>query len=329
MTQRITAQMVGNSTVANIENDLTQLSQTQEQLSTGFQINQPSDNPYGAALAISLNSQVNAYSSYQANASTRGIAWVGSASTSLQSIQQTAQTIRELTVQGANGTMSATDLQDSAQEVLQYISQVKQSANAQYNGSYIFSGDDVTTQPWSTAATAADPPSEDLFNGNQNTINYARIGPSTQSQVTANLYSVLGNGVTGGLAGSSSNGGGAVQSDGSGGLLATLRTIYDDMMGTNGGTQADLGNQLTNLDTNMSSLESVQATVGATQNSLQMASTRITALSASAQIDVGNVQDTDMAQATVQFSTEQAGYQAALQSAADIIQTSLLNFLQG
>lgn len=327
MTQRITSQMVGNSTVASIEQDLTQLSQTQEDLSTGYQINQPSDNPYGAALTISLNAQVSAYSSYQSNV-TQGIAWVESASGSLNSIMQTVQSIRSLVVQGSNGTMSATDLQDSAQEVLQYISQIKQAADTQYNGSYIFSGDAVTTQPWSTAATAADPPSEDLYNGNQNSINYA-IGPSTQSQVTANLYSVMGNGNTGGLAAASSHGGGALQSDGSGGLLATLRTIYNDMMGTNGGTQADLGNQLSNLDTNISSLESVQATVGSTQDSLQMASTRLTALSTSSQIDVGNVQDTDMAQATVQFSTEQAGYQAALQSAADIIQTSLLNFLQG
>ena len=326
MTQRITAQMVGNSTVAAIEQDLNQLDQTQEQLSTGYQINRPSDNPYGAALAISLNGQVSAYSAYQSNV-TQGIAWVQSASTSLQSIQQTVQTLRALVVQGANGTMSSTDLQASAQEVLQYISQIKQSADVQYNGSYIFAGDAVTTQPWSTTATAADPPSEDLFNGNQNAINYA-IGPSTQSQVNANLYSVLGNGNTGGTAGSSSFGGGAVQADGSGGLLATLRTIYNDMMGTNGGTQTDLGNQLTNLDTNISSLESVQATVGSTQDSLQMAGSRLTALSTSAQIDVGNVQDTDMAAASVKFSTEQAGYQAALQSSANIIQTSLLNFLQ-
>lgn len=327
MTQRITSQMVGNSTVASIEQDLTQLSQTQEELSTGYQINQPSDNPYGAALTISLNAQVSAYSSYQSNVS-QGIAWVQSASGSLNSIMQTVQTIRTLVVQGANGTINSTQLADSAQEVLQYISQIKQSADTQYNGSYIFAGDAVTTQPWSTTATAADPPSEDLYNGNQNAINYA-IGPSTQSQVTANLYSVLGNGNTGGLAASSSHGGGALQSDGSGGLLATLRTVYNDMMGTNGGTQTDLGNQLTNLDTNISSLESIQATVGSTQDSLQMASTRLTALSTSSQIDVGNVRDTDMAQATVQFSTEQAGYQAALQSAADIIQTSLLNFLQG
>ncbi len=327
MTQRITSQMIGNTTVASIENDMNQLAQTQEELSTGYQINQPSDNPYGAALTISLNSQVNAYTSYQSNV-TQGIAWAESASSSLQSVQQTAQTIRTLVVEGANGTMSSTDLQDSAQEVLQYISQIKQSADAQYDGSYIFSGDAVTTEPWDTAATAADPPNEDLYSGNQNSINYS-IGPSTQLQVNANLYSVLGSGVTGGLAASSSHGGGALQSDGSGGMLATLRTIYDDMTGTNGGSQADLGNQLTNLDTNMSSLESVQATVGATQDSLQMASTRLTALSTSAQTQVGNVQDTDMAVATVQFSTEQAGYQAALQSTADIIQTSLLNFLQG
>lgn len=325
MTERITSAMVGNTTIANIEADLTQLSNTQEQLSTGFQINQPSDNPYGAALAISLNGQVSAYGAYQSNVS-QGTAWVESASSSLESIQQTTQTIRSLVVEGANGTMSSNDLNDMAQEVLQYMAQIKQSANAQYDGSYIFSGDDVKTEPWSPTATAADPPGEDTFGGNTNSINYS-IGPSTQSQVNFNLYSVLGNGNTGGTAGTSSNGGGAVNADGSGGLLATLRTIYNDMTGTGGGTQADLGNQLSNLDANISALEGVQSSVGATQDSLQMASARLTALSTSAQTNAGNVQDTDMAKATVTFSTEQAGYQAALQSAADIIQTSLLNFL--
>jgi flagellar hook-associated protein 3 FlgL len=327
MTERITSQMIGNSTISSIESDLTNLSQTQEDLSTGFQINNPSDNPYGAALTISLNGQVNAYSAYQSNV-TQGTAWVESASSSLESIQQTAQTVREMVVEGANGTMSSSDLADSAQQVLQYMSQIKESADSQYDGSYIFSGDAVNTEPYNTAATAADPPTEDKFSGNTNSISYA-IGPSTQVPVNANLYNVLGNGNTGGLAGSSSNGGGAVQSDGSGGLLATMRTIYNDLTGTNGGTQSDLGNQLNNLDSNLSSLESVQATVGATQDSLQMASTRLTSLSTSAKTDVGNVEDTDMAEATVTFSSEQASYQAALQSTADIIQTSLLNFLQG
>ncbi|MGH2863497.1 MAG: hypothetical protein ACRDLT_18630, partial [Solirubrobacteraceae bacterium] len=186
MTERITSQMVGNTTVANIETDLTQLSQTQEQLSTGYQINQPSDNPYGAALAISLNGQVAAYGAYQSNVS-QGTAWVQSASTSLQSIAQTTQTIRTLVVESANGTMSSNDLQDAGQEVLQYMAQIKQSADAEYNGSYIFSGDDVSAEPWKPTATAADPAGEDTFAGNQNSISYS-IGPSTQSQVNFNLY---------------------------------------------------------------------------------------------------------------------------------------------
>lgn len=323
MTERITSAMVGNTTIANIESDLTALSTTQEQLSTGFQINQPSDNPYGAALAISLNGQVSAYSAYQSNVS-QGTAWISTASSSLESIQQTTQTIRSLVVEGANGTMSSTDLQDMAQEVMQYMAQIKQSANVQYDGSYIFAGDDVTTRPWNPAATPADPAGQDTFQGNQNSISYS-IGPSTQSQVNFNLYGVLGDGQGNGGAFTASATPGQ---PGTGGLLATLRSIYNDMTGTNGGTQDDLQNQLKNLDTNISALEGVQASVGSTQDSLTMASTRLTALSTSAQINAGDVQDTDMAKATVTFSTEQAGYQAALQSTADIIQTSLLNFLK-
>jgi flagellin-like hook-associated protein FlgL len=174
-----------------------------------------------------------------------------------------------------------------------------------------------------TLATPADPAGQDAFQGNQNAISYS-IGPSTQSQVNFNLYGVLGDGQGAGGAFTASATPGQ---PGTGGLLATLRSIYDDMTGTNGGTQNDLQNQLTNLDTNMSALQGVQASVGSTQDSLVMASTRLTALSTSAQTEAGTVQDTDMAKATVRFSTEQAGYQAALQSTADIIQTSLLNFL--
>jgi len=108
-------------------------------------------------------------------------------------------------------------------------------------------------------------------------------------------------------------------------LLSTLRTIYTDMTTDD---QSDLGNQLTNLSTNLSALESVQADVGATQDRLQMASSRIQSLSSTDTVELGDVYDTDMPAATTSFTTEQAGYEAALQSTSDIIQTSLLNFLQ-
>ena len=200
MTQRITSQMIGNTTVASIENDMNQLAQTQEELSTGYQINQPSDNPYGAALTISLNSQVSAYSAYQQNI-TQGVAVAEteSASSSLQlGPADRARTIAQsLVVEGANGTMSQTDLQDSAQEVLQYISQIKQSADAQYDGSYIFGGRPVGDHaPWGFRQRR--PPTRPARTSSPATrtaISYS-IGPSTQLQVNARTFTAcLGNGV--------------------------------------------------------------------------------------------------------------------------------------
>ena len=68
-------------------------------------------------------------------------------STSLQQIQSVVQSAQSLTVEAANGTMSATDLQDAAAQVLQYISEIKQTADTQYDGSYVFSGSAVNTAP--------------------------------------------------------------------------------------------------------------------------------------------------------------------------------------
>jgi flagellar hook-associated protein 3 FlgL len=306
--------MLDNTTVNTIDNDLNQLDQTQEELSTGYQINQASDNPTGAAMTLSLQGQVSAYSAYQQNI-TQGVAMVETESTSLQQIQQTLQSAQSLTVEAANGTMSSGDLQDAAAQIQEYISEIKQTADTEYDGSYVFSGSSVNTAPWQ-----ADASQPDTFAGNTNSVNYS-IGPSTQLPVSANLYSVLGDGMGAGGAFTPSATPG---SPGTGGLLATLRTVYSDM---ESGNQSGLGTQLTNLSTNLGALESVQADVGATQDRLQMASSRISSLSSADTIELGNVYDTDMPAATTSFSTEQAGYQAALQSTADIIQTSLLNFL--
>ncbi|MGC9221940.1 MAG: flagellin, partial [Solirubrobacteraceae bacterium] len=306
MSMRVTTQMVDNTSVATIDNDLTAMQSTEEQLASGYKINQPSDDPVGAALSISLSGEISALGAYSQNVN-QGTAWMNTASQALQSIAQVTQSVQGLAVEAANGTMNAADTSDAAQQVLADIGEIKSTADAQYDGSYIFSGSDVQSQPWGPQATAADPSGQDAYAGNGDAITYA-IAPGTQVQVSSNLYQVLGSGNTGGLAASASNGGGALQTDGSGGLLATLRTIYNDLTGTNGGTQSDLGNQLTNLQTNMSSLEALQATVGTTQDRLQLASSQLTQLSTTDQTQLANVEDADMATETTLYSTQQASY---------------------
>jgi flagellar hook-associated protein 3 FlgL len=299
MTEQITSQMQSNTILANLQNQLAQLDQTQNEMSTGLKITQPSDDPYGTALSMQLSGQISAFGSYTTNIND-GAAWAETASGSLQSVQSMVERVRELVVEAANGTTNANDLSSASQEVTQLVDGIKQAANTEYNGQYIFSGTATGTPPYQLGAT-------DTFQGNTNAINRA-IGPSTSLQINADLSQVLGSGTAAN----------------DGGLLQTLRTVISGMQS---GNSASLSADLTSLDANIKSLESVQANVGSAQDRLQMASSRITGLTTTDQTQLANVQDADLGQLAINFNTEQAGYQAALQSAAKIVQTSLMNFL--
>jgi len=98
-----------------------------------------------------------------------------------------------------------------------------------------------------------------------------------------------------------------------------------------GGTTANLNQlqttDLQSIDTNLSSLQQMQAQVGATSDRLTLAASRITAMTTNDQSSLANDEDVDFATASTQFATEQASYQAALKAGASIVQSSLLDFL--
>ncbi len=299
MIGRITNQMTSQMTLAGIESALDRLDTTQQELSTGKSINQPSDNPSGTALALQLNTDLSNLTSYSNNV-TDGTGWTTAQSSALTDITNSVQRIQELTTEAANGTQTAADMQASAQEVNQLIDQIKQDANTQYNGQYVFSGSETSTAPYQSG-------SNDTYGGNSATVTRT-IGPNTSLTISANLEGVLGNG----------------QSAGDGDLLDTLRTIASDM---NSGNSSGLNSDLTSLSTNLNSLSGLSANVGAVQDRLQMASSRIQTLQTSDTQVLSNTQDADMATTEINFSTEQAALQAALQGGANIVQQSLMNFL--
>jgi len=297
---RITTQMTASMTLNDLQQSLNRLDTTQQQLSSGKKLNQPSDDPYGTSQAMSLNGQLSSLNDYTNNI-TDGTAWTQQATTSLGDIDSMVQRVRELVVQASNGTYTQSDLNASAAEVNQLIDAIKQEANASYNGQYIFSGTSTSTAPYQTGAT-------DTYQGGTGNIDRL-IGPNTTLSVNTNISSLLGNG----------------QASGDGGLLDTLRTIASDMQ--SGNTGAIGGADLKNLDSNFGTLTQMEANVGAISNRLTLASSRIEQLQNSDTAALSNVQDADMATVAINFSTEQAAYSAALKAGANIVQSSLLDFL--
>jgi flagellar hook-associated protein 3 FlgL len=306
MIGRVTTQMTASNLLANINQAMDRIDTTQQELSTGRKINQPSDNPYGTGLALQLNNQLANLDSYSNNV-TDGTGWAQAANASLSDVTDSVQRIRELVVQASNGTLTHADMSADAAEVNQLIDQIKQDANTQYNGQYIFSGAATTTAPYQAG-------SNDAYAGDTGQVT-RQIGPNTSLAVNADLSSVLGTGQT-------TSG----QPAGDGKLLNTLRNIADAMQS---GNSSALSSSLSALDTNLGSLTGLSANMGATTDRLQMAASRIQSLQTSDSQSLSDTQDADMAQTEVDFSTEQAALTAALQAGAHIVQQSLMNFLSG
>jgi flagellar hook-associated protein 3 FlgL len=300
--ERITALMTSQTTISNLNQQLTQLNTYSNELTTGLSINQPSDNPYGASLAIQLKGQLSALTSYTGNVSD-GTAWTSQADSSLMNIGDQVQTVQQLVVQATNGTSTPAQLSAAANEVNQLIAGIKQDANAQYNGQYVFSGTDTTTAPYQAGST-------DAYQGNSGAVN-RMIGPGGATvQVNTDISQLLGSG----------------QPAGDNKLLNVLRNIAQDMQA---GNTVSLGNDLTSLQANMTTLGSIEANVGSVQDQLQMASSRIQSLQTDVQTQLGNTEDINMAQTVTQYTTERASYNAALQASASFLQTdSLVNFLK-
>ena len=187
MIGRVTQQMTAGNLLANINQALDRLDTTQQELSTGKRINQPSDDPYGTSIALELNNQIANLTSYS-NSVTDGTGWTQTSNAALTNITDAVQRIRELTVGAANGTQTQADLQATGAEVNQLIDEIKQDANTQYNGQYVFAGSATGTQPYQSG-------SGDAYAGDTGQVTRT-IGPNTSLSINANLSTVLGTGQT-------------------------------------------------------------------------------------------------------------------------------------
>jgi flagellar hook-associated protein 3 FlgL len=192
-----------------------------------------------------------------------------------------------------------------ATELEQLIDGIKQEMNANYGGRYVFAGTATSTPPYAQGAV-------DTYAGNAGSV-VREIGDSVNVKINVAGSDLLGNG----------------QAANDGKLLDVLR---DAVQHLRSGTPADLQTlrttDLAGLDTNLETLNKLRATTGAMTNRLETADSRLAELEETATRLLSETEDADMAKALVDFSMQQSVYQSALQSGANIVQASLLDFLR-
>lgn len=303
MTMRITEGMTNRVVLHDLGKAKASLTRLQREISSGKRITRPADDPFGTGRTLQLSGELEGFKQYKANVDD-GLGWVTATETALARITDTVQRARELLVQGGNDSNGQVAREGIAAEIEALTEAVKQEADVTYDGRYIFAGTETETRPYELGTA-------DEYAGNGGQIMRA-IGAGVALPVNVDIQTLLGNGAAAG----------------DNKLLDVLRDIATDLRGGTAENAENLrGTDLERLSANLDELTRVRAVVGATTNRLQTAGTRLEQLEEASLNQLSQVWNVDMAEALVNYSTQQAGYETALRAGSTLIQPSLMDFL--
>ncbi len=294
---RITTSMMSRNVLADLNRTAEKLDHLRAKASSGKELTRPSDNPFATGRALKFRESLEGTRQHQRNAND-AIGWQEVTEQALSQITSTGQRLRDLIVQGASDTADPVARNAIAVEVRQLIDGAKQTGNTSYAGRFIFGGTLTTTPPYTLT--------DDAYHGNDGTI-AREIGPGVSLAINQPGSKVLG---------------GA----GAGDLIGIMRNVLAHLEANDGA--ALRGGDLTAIDGKLDSIMAVRAENGANSNRIESALSRLAQFEETTTRQLSETEDADFAKVMIDLSTQQAAYQAALKAGANVVQSSLMDFLR-
>jgi flagellar hook-associated protein 3 FlgL len=293
---RVTQLMLTNNSLRNVSQSYGRLGKYQEQLSTGKKIQRPSDDPVVAMKGMYYRTSLTEIEQYQRNLS-EAYTWMDNSESALDHTTQVLQRVRELVVQGKNGTLTTEDQQAIAREIEQLKSDLVQTANTKVAGKYIFNGTNIAQAP----VTEQTPPNAPLVQNNTDDF-VVEVSKGIKLKANINPNNVF-----------------------SQQLFDTLQKIENTFKGTSAG---NLDNLLKDLDDHMNSVLAERAELGARVNRLELVEQRLSTQQVIAQQMISDNEDADIEKVITDLKTQESVHRAALSVGARIIQPTLVDFLR-
>jgi flagellar hook-associated protein 3 FlgL len=292
---RVTEHSIHTRVLANLQRSIAKGEKIQEQLSSGKQINRPSDSPTGTVTSMQLRGEARTSQQYNRNADD-GLGWLSTLDSTMANTSTLVNEVRDLTVQG----LSSGSNTGQAQEALaSQVDQLKASligyANTKYMDRPVFGG---TT----TGDVAYDASGTFVGDSGQTT---RTVGAGAKVRVDANGEEAFGTGATQ--------------------LFTVLQNISDNIRSGDGEA---LAGSLKDLDTASDLMKNTLSGVGARYNRIEQMKQSALDRSLSVSAQLSDVEDVDLPKTIMDMQLQQTAYQAALASAAKVIQPSLIDFLR-
>jgi len=159
---RVSTNQVYNQSVNRMQELQQSTYRLQDQVSSGLRINQPADDPVGAATLVQLDGQRNALEQYT-RAGVLAEQRLTQVDDVMNGVSNALQRTYELLIQGRSEVLAAGDREAIAAEIREQLDVLVDLGNTRNaSGDFIFAGAKVETRPFSRDATA-----EVSYNGDQ------------------------------------------------------------------------------------------------------------------------------------------------------------------
>ena len=293
---RVTDRLVFQQATSDLAAARTRAENAQHVASTGLRVEQPGDDPAAAgALAAAPLAQAR----YTAIGAAAGLASdeLQSAGGALDTVGTALSRARELAVQLANGTYSASDRTGGASEVDGLVSTVIGALNLKVGDRYVFGGTKDDAPPFDAAGNYA---------GDAG-VRQVEIAPGVLQDASVQADAAI------------KGAGGGVD------VLATLGKLHDALAAND---PAAVTATLDDLDTSIDQVSTARAQAGVAMNALDTAVTASKAAADDVQTRASKLSDADVIDSATQLAAAQTALQASMAATAQGFQLSLINYLK-
>jgi flagellar hook-associated protein 3 FlgL len=300
---------VSQQFLANLQLLQQQMAQTQQQISSGSKISQASDAPNAVGDVLQLESDLGRVNQVTSNLNLVS-GQVNSAESALQTATTLLDQVSSLAAQGAGSTVSAASRATFSQQVGQILSSLVAASQTQFNGAYVFGGDQPTSPSYQV--NLSNPNGVDRLVTTQSTalIQDASGITFAASKTAQDIFDHR-------------NSDDSLASDNIFSAVNSLRIAL-----ANNDT-AGISAAISSIKTAQDYLSQQLAFYGGVQSQISNAQDVAQKFQLQDQTALSGEKDTNIAEASVSLAQQQASYQAAIQAEATVPKTSLFSYLSG
>jgi len=297
---RLASNTVSDAMIRQIQQLMGDQAKLQLQVSSGRRITQPEDDPAAVGRVLNLQSEQHQLAQYSNNAS-RALSLSQSSYSGLQGLKRVSDRVGELATLGT-GALSPDAMGIYGTEVDQLLEQALQLGNSKSGGDYLYGGTAVDAPPFVATRDAAGKITSIVYNGNTS---QASIPLSEATSVTPSTSGATNTGI--------------------GQFLTSMIALRDSL--TSGDASAVRAVQ-PNLLLGENTIISAMADSGGIQTRIEAAQAQQLDRTQSLESLVSTESSVDLPTTIVKLNQAQTAYQAALSSAAKVMNLSLLDYIK-